>query len=299
MKYSELLSEYIEKSGFSLGELSLRLKNKNLKADRSYLSKLKNGAKPPASDELNRSIAEITGGDPKTLIWAAHLEKIPKDMKDFFLSFDGSVIAAAVELEKKFPGFLRGQIEISPEIRESMEFQRLKTHMEFWGYQLPDFMDQTENNINKIEHSSKESILYKSFFNYAKGTLNSCHCPSEDQVGIRSTILMAFTSFELRLNEVLLKAIQINGTSSGVGMNYLKDLPLNTKLRNPLEQYLGYDISREAFSIDLWECIDLNTKIAFNEVQEIISRDKANYVLGTIDAAIVSLNKHAKQKGID
>jgi hypothetical protein len=301
LNYADLLSSYISKSNMSLTQITDALKEKGYSSHKGYISKLQNGKLPPAGDDLNRALAEVTGGDPQKLIWAAHLEKIPKDMKEFFISFDGSVIENAVELEKKFPGFLRGQFGVSPEIEKSKEFQEFINHMEFWGFNYFDFMDQPGNKIKieKGELVSNEAILYKSFFNTAKRTLDLCYSSSVDQVEIRSSILMAFTAFEIRLNEVLLKVIQMNGTSAEVGMNYLKDLPLNTKLRNPLEQHLGYDISKEPFSLDLWGCIDLNNKIAFNEVHEKLTRDKADYVLSTIDAAIDSLNRHAKQKGIN
>jgi hypothetical protein len=84
VKYSELLSEYIKNSGLSLGEISQQLANKGISADRSYLSKLKNGMKPPASDNLNYAIAEITDGDGDKLLFYAYLDKIPDNIKKYF-----------------------------------------------------------------------------------------------------------------------------------------------------------------------------------------------------------------------
>lgn len=84
LKYHDLLSFYIENSGLSLGEISLRLKNKKIEISKSYISKLKNGSKPPASEELNRALAEITGGDPEQLIIAGYLEKAPAGVKEKF-----------------------------------------------------------------------------------------------------------------------------------------------------------------------------------------------------------------------
>lgn len=82
MKYAELLSEYIENSGFSLGELAIKMEHKGIKVDRSYISKIKNGTKPPASEEVNRALAEITGGDPEKLIISAYKEKAPKEVQE-------------------------------------------------------------------------------------------------------------------------------------------------------------------------------------------------------------------------
>lgn len=81
MKYSELLSRYIEESGLSLGEIAIKLANRNIKVDRSYISKLKNGNKSPASDEVTKALAEVTGGDPEALLLAGYIEKAPEEIK--------------------------------------------------------------------------------------------------------------------------------------------------------------------------------------------------------------------------
>ncbi|MNL22256.1 Helix-turn-helix domain protein [compost metagenome] len=84
MKYSELLSEYIEKSGLTLGEISTKIQEeKGISIDRSYISMLKNNkTKNPASDEINRALAEVTGGDPGELVMAAYYEKAPEEVKN-------------------------------------------------------------------------------------------------------------------------------------------------------------------------------------------------------------------------
>lgn len=81
MRYSDLLSKYIEDSGLSLGEIAIRLSNKGIKIDRSYISKLKNGNKPPASEEITRALAEVTGGDTDALLLAGYIEKAPDEIK--------------------------------------------------------------------------------------------------------------------------------------------------------------------------------------------------------------------------
>lgn len=82
MEYSQLLSSYIEKSKLSLGEIAIKLQAKGIKIDRSYISKLKTGSRPGASEEVTRALAEVTGGDPEALIRAAYIEKAPAEMKD-------------------------------------------------------------------------------------------------------------------------------------------------------------------------------------------------------------------------
>ncbi|QWU15712.1 hypothetical protein SAMN04487895_12760 [Paenibacillus sophorae] len=84
MKYSELLTQYIEASGLSLSEIAKRMdEEKGIKIDRSYISMLKNDkTKNPASEEMNRALAEITGGDPERLVLAAYYEKAPVIVKN-------------------------------------------------------------------------------------------------------------------------------------------------------------------------------------------------------------------------
>lgn len=81
MNYSDLLKSYIKKSRLTLDEISEELNKKGLSASRQYLSRLQNGKNSPASEELSRAIAEITGGDPGELIVAAYLEKAPEEVK--------------------------------------------------------------------------------------------------------------------------------------------------------------------------------------------------------------------------
>ena len=81
MNYSDLLKKYIKDSRLTLDEISEKLNSYNLSASKQYLSKLQNDKLPPASESLNRAIAEITGGDPEELIVAAYLEKAPEEVK--------------------------------------------------------------------------------------------------------------------------------------------------------------------------------------------------------------------------
>jgi len=95
MNYSELLSNYIESSGLSIGEIARRMNDeKGVKIDRSYISMLKNGkTKNPASEEVNQALAEVTGGDPEKLILAAYLEKAPDSVKNFLEGVEDKHVA--------------------------------------------------------------------------------------------------------------------------------------------------------------------------------------------------------------
>ena len=120
-KYYELLSEYIDKSGLTITELANQLKAKGFTTDRSYISRLKNNSTPPASDELNKAIAEITGNDCDQLIFLAYLDKAPDILNNF--------VNSAYQLEKELEmeilfslqdddSFLRGDNKITKFLME-------------------------------------------------------------------------------------------------------------------------------------------------------------------------------------
>ncbi|NOG28502.1 LexA family transcriptional regulator [Lysinibacillus fusiformis] len=87
MNYADLLSKYIDESRMSLGEISIQMKEKNHPIDRSYISKLKNGTRPPASEKVNRALAEVLGGDPDKLITAGYIEKAPKEVQELISNY--------------------------------------------------------------------------------------------------------------------------------------------------------------------------------------------------------------------
>ncbi|RJX40962.1 XRE family transcriptional regulator [Paenibacillus pinisoli] len=80
MRYVEMLNEAISKNNLSLSEITNRLEDMNVKIDRSYLSKLRSGNKPPASDRVNEALAQVLNVDPLKLKVAAYHEKIPSDV---------------------------------------------------------------------------------------------------------------------------------------------------------------------------------------------------------------------------
>lgn len=81
MRYKQLIEKGLRENNLSLGEAAMLISQKSgISADRSYLSKLKSGAKPPASDKLNDVIADVLSIDPLKLKVAAYREKIPLDV---------------------------------------------------------------------------------------------------------------------------------------------------------------------------------------------------------------------------
>lgn len=131
MRYSELLSSYIDKSGLSLGEISLRLKNYGVSADRSYVSKLRNGVKPPASDDLNEALAKVLGQDPDNLIIAAYIDKAPPHLKSLLKKLDTSSLNQFKNLDEKHTGSIIKLFgDNSHLIEKSVEFKNVISKIE-------------------------------------------------------------------------------------------------------------------------------------------------------------------------
>lgn len=77
LRYHTLLEKYISESGLSLRKIACLCNKKGLEINHSYISKLKRNVMPPASDKVNKILAEVLGGDTEALIVAAYREKIP------------------------------------------------------------------------------------------------------------------------------------------------------------------------------------------------------------------------------
>lgn len=105
MNYSKLIDIYIKQSGLSLAEIAKRMKEKGVKVDRTYLSKLRNNPQYAASDEINRAFAEVTGGDPDRLVWAGLVYGSHQSVRDIITLIDDEVVIKAMNLMKKYPGF--------------------------------------------------------------------------------------------------------------------------------------------------------------------------------------------------
>lgn len=98
MTYAELLKKYIKESRYTLDEISKLLSERNLSASREHLSRLQNAKVPPASDDINKAISEITGGDPQKLMWAAYVEKAPEEIKGLLSNIEDPELVKAEQL---------------------------------------------------------------------------------------------------------------------------------------------------------------------------------------------------------
>jgi repressor LexA len=126
MTYAELLKKYIKDSRYTLEEISKFLLDKGLSASREHLSRLQNGKVPPATDEINKAICQITGGDEDKLIWYAYIEKAPKGFQEILYAVGDQIIPLGKKVNEKFPGFLEGKyyesaLKLEPEY---IEFQK-------------------------------------------------------------------------------------------------------------------------------------------------------------------------------
>lgn len=186
--YSELLADYIEESGMLIGEIVKKMsEEKGVQIDRSYISMLKNNkTKNPASDEVNRALAEITGRDPERLIYAAYVEKAPQEFKsylamlgdvDFLLnrfakfyfqhlhtnellinnaSIDEKLIKI---LENTQPLSLEEKVEILHVLVEDAKERNLDPINVYKTYAFKDFNDSEYKKMRKDELKQKLDVL--------------------------------------------------------------------------------------------------------------------------------------------
>ncbi len=83
MSYHKTLSEMIDRSGLTLKEIAAKCSDKGVRIDPSYISKLQSGNYSPASEEINKALAESCDRNPDELVYAAYIEKAPSLIKNF------------------------------------------------------------------------------------------------------------------------------------------------------------------------------------------------------------------------
>ncbi|ARF67075.1 hypothetical protein B7C51_03475 [Paenibacillus larvae subsp. pulvifaciens] len=80
MKYSQLIDAGIKLKNYNHSEVVLKLKERGVNVDRTFLSKLRNGKYTSTKDELNVALADVLGIDRDLLRVAAIKEKLPSDI---------------------------------------------------------------------------------------------------------------------------------------------------------------------------------------------------------------------------
>lgn len=85
MSYYEILNEIINESNLTHKQISEECKKIGVNIDPSYISKLKTGKQPPASDEVNKAIAIACGFEVyiEDLLFESYREKAPDLIKSF------------------------------------------------------------------------------------------------------------------------------------------------------------------------------------------------------------------------
>jgi len=85
MDYFSYLKKCFDDSDLTLTEIAEKLKDYGFNITKSYLSQLQNAKTPnPATPELNRAMAAVTGGDAEKLLMLAVIEKAPVEIKEKF-----------------------------------------------------------------------------------------------------------------------------------------------------------------------------------------------------------------------
>lgn len=172
MRYSELLSKYIEQSGMTMADIAKKINDMGVKIERSYISMLKNNkTKNPASEEINIAIAEVTGGDKEQLLMAAYLDKAPEKVRKAFYDMesvgsflDEFLINSKIHLDQDFINDQTGDISEFPlsELIKMMSFEEkleiLKVFVDDAVSQKKTF-DQYIKDINEVNPELKTNII--------------------------------------------------------------------------------------------------------------------------------------------
>ncbi|UFJ39879.1 hypothetical protein LOK74_17755 [Brevibacillus humidisoli] len=148
MNYYQLLKHYIEQSGLSHREISRQCKARGTPVSQAYISQIVKRDVPPASDEVNRVIATVTGGDPEALIIAAYKEKAPVQIRELLDQADSitslinkcidSLVDAMVD-ESGYVDNLYRDLLISGLIENGMVIEDEEQFMKY-GYQAKSFL---------------------------------------------------------------------------------------------------------------------------------------------------------------
>ncbi len=155
MAYSDVLSEMITESKFSIKELANLCKKQGLNITPSYISQLKSGKVNPPSDEVSRAICRICGVHEEKLVIEAFLDKAPKDIIDYIESTRFAMLSTAFTiLENTFPEDI---LEV---------FKQTLSNL-----QLADFILEINSN-EQLTKTSVENRGLKSEFHFGEDNLN-------------------------------------------------------------------------------------------------------------------------------
>ncbi|PQQ44555.1 XRE family transcriptional regulator [Bacillus thuringiensis] len=147
MNYYEKLNQMIEKSNLTLKEIAEKCMLYGVSINPSYISKLRTGKQPPASDDVNIAIAKACGFEKQIddFLFEAYLEKSPEYIKKLLLEItDLFSNTAQTILETQTPPHLLPLIKA--------QFNQMTRY---------DIVRQTLNNagaVNKVNIQPSKSI---------------------------------------------------------------------------------------------------------------------------------------------
>lgn len=115
MNYAQMLDAMIAKSELSLRQIAKRCAEFNVSITPSYISQLKNGKLPPASEEVTLALAQVCGEKRVShLVFQGYFEKAPKLMQEYIFSTAvlGKKLIAALcqnggELSEEFDSYIK------------------------------------------------------------------------------------------------------------------------------------------------------------------------------------------------
>jgi hypothetical protein len=163
MSYTEIFNKVIDYSNMSIRNISAESKRYDKSISPSYISRLKNNDTAPATEEVNRMIAEICGyPDPDELVFEAYIENAPQVIKTFISGllrfFEKTFTQAYINgLPKKEAGILKEQF-----YNDDFRYSILKT---FLDNRLIDSMFKSLKNPIAI-NSKKQKMIIPNFGAY-------------------------------------------------------------------------------------------------------------------------------------
>ncbi|MED4052961.1 helix-turn-helix transcriptional regulator [Niallia taxi] len=123
---------------------------------------------------------------------------------------------------------------------------------------------------------------------------------SDTEINQNETIFImvtAYNAFEMRLNELLLKALTAQGHDVTNAFELLKQQSMQMKMHTFLLTYLDYDIKAQDFYQDLYEGINIRNQVAHSYLKVPINKELLSKTVNSVELALDSLNKHTTSRG--
>ncbi|MHB1419390.1 MAG: S24 family peptidase [Bacillota bacterium] len=143
MSYSETLFKMVEKSGLTLRDIADKCRDKGFPIDPSYISKLQTKKQGPATEEVNRVIAQVCGGDAEALILEAYIEKSPEPVRDLLFNL--------ISVTRQIATVTAGKI-LSPEVASYLD-EKIKSESPMKA--IKSLMEAFDGMLKSIESGFK------------------------------------------------------------------------------------------------------------------------------------------------